>query len=248
MEPISSLLIPAITETVFGALAEATGLSDWLRQRLGRDPERLAFQSALTQALTIAAHSFPGRDLRYFTETLRDVGGPLLARTLQPGASWPTPEELTQLWLNHLTIDSAIHYRQEFAAFATLLLDQLNQHIENQHPLQWIVQARRQRSSEEATRRLAEAAEQGSATLHVLQQELVKLTDAMESVLGSTSKIMVDVDGGNNLMVLPLDRLQGAAAALPYLNPAYEGLPRSAVDPAAPATDAANTPRDRVLR
>jgi len=99
MEPLLSLLIPAITETVFGALAEAAGLSDWLRQRLGRDLEKLAFQSALIQALTAAASSFPGRDLRYFTETLRNVGGPLLARTLQPAAPWPTPEELTQLWL-----------------------------------------------------------------------------------------------------------------------------------------------------
>ncbi len=195
MEPLLSLLIPAITETVFGALAEAAGLSDWLRQRLGRDLEKLAFQSALTQALTAAAPTFPGRDLRYFTETLRDVGGPLLARTLQPAASWPTPEELTQLWLNHLTIDSAIHYRQEFATFATLLLDQLNQHIENQQPLQWIVQARRQRSSEEAIRRLAEAAEQSAATLDALRQELAQLTGTLETVL-KTGGTTVSTAGG----------------------------------------------------
>jgi membrane protease subunit HflK len=31
--------------------------------------------------------------------------------------------------------------------------------------------------------------------------------DAMESVLGRSSKIMIDVEGGNNLMYLPLDRL-----------------------------------------
>ena len=31
--------------------------------------------------------------------------------------------------------------------------------------------------------------------------------DAMESVLGRSSKIMVDVEGGNNLLYLPLDRL-----------------------------------------
>ncbi len=48
MEALFAALIPAITETVFGALAEAVGLSDWLRQRLGRDPEKLAFQHALT--------------------------------------------------------------------------------------------------------------------------------------------------------------------------------------------------------
>jgi len=31
--------------------------------------------------------------------------------------------------------------------------------------------------------------------------------DALESVLSSSSKVMVDVDGGNNLMYLPLDKL-----------------------------------------
>lgn len=83
MEPLTTLLLPAITETVFGSLAEAVGLSDWLRDRLKRDPEKLAFQHALAQALIDAAQTFPGRDLRYFAEVLRDVGGSLLARTLQ---------------------------------------------------------------------------------------------------------------------------------------------------------------------
>jgi len=42
MEAVVSILIPAIVENVFGALTEAVGLSDWLRQRLGRDPGKLA--------------------------------------------------------------------------------------------------------------------------------------------------------------------------------------------------------------
>ncbi len=31
--------------------------------------------------------------------------------------------------------------------------------------------------------------------------------DAMENVLANSSKLMVDVEGGNNIMYLPLDRL-----------------------------------------
>lgn len=31
--------------------------------------------------------------------------------------------------------------------------------------------------------------------------------ETMQSVLGNTSKILVDVDGGNNMMYLPLDKL-----------------------------------------
>ena len=38
--------------------------------------------------------------------------------------------------------------------------------------------------------------------------------DAMESVLSRSSKIIVDVEGGNNLMYLPLDRLGQAGTAL----------------------------------
>ncbi|MDP6375267.1 MAG: FtsH protease activity modulator HflK [Pseudomonadales bacterium] len=37
--------------------------------------------------------------------------------------------------------------------------------------------------------------------------------DALESVLSNSSKVMVDVDGGNNLMYLPLDKLTQQAAA-----------------------------------
>ena len=63
-----STLISALLDAIFGSLAEATGLSAWLRQRLGREPERLAFGAALAQALTDVANEFPGRDLCYFVE------------------------------------------------------------------------------------------------------------------------------------------------------------------------------------
>ena len=33
--------------------------------------------------------------------------------------------------------------------------------------------------------------------------------DAMQSVLSRTTKIMIDIDSGNNLMVLPLDQMMG---------------------------------------
>jgi len=38
--------------------------------------------------------------------------------------------------------------------------------------------------------------------------------DTMEAVMSSASKVMVDVEGGNNMMYLPLDRMiqQGATS------------------------------------
>ena len=42
--------------------------------------------------------------------------------------------------------------------------------------------------------------------------------DAMESVLANTSKVMVDVKGGNNMMYLPLDKLMRDEQRLPSSN------------------------------
>ena len=37
--------------------------------------------------------------------------------------------------------------------------------------------------------------------------------EAVQGVFSNTSKVMVDVEGGNNMMYLPLDKLAGGAAA-----------------------------------
>ena len=42
--------------------------------------------------------------------------------------------------------------------------------------------------------------------------------EAVESVLSKSSKIMIDVDGGNNLMYLPLDQLVNRNSSKPYDN------------------------------
>ncbi len=48
--------------------------------------------------------------------------------------------------------------------------------------------------------------------------------DALESVLGRTDTIMVDVQGGNNLLYLPLDKLRGDNHSQVRTVPAVEGL------------------------
>ncbi|MEZ4684062.1 MAG: ATP-binding protein [Caldilineaceae bacterium] len=224
-----STIISALLDAIFGSLAEATGLSDWLRQRLGRDPERLAFGAALTQALSDVANQFPGRDLRYFTEMLPQFAGPLLARYLQPAASLPTSDELTHLWLNHLTIDSAIVYRQEFAAFATHFLDRLAFHLENQGALQWVVQTRRQRSSEEATQRMAAAAEQSAASVEALRQEFESLTLALETILQANSHSSVYTNGGTYVDG-DVCAQNFAGRDLTIKNYFVQGLPRLVID------------------
>jgi len=173
------ILIGSILDAVFASLAESGGVSDWLRDRLGRDTEKLAFRAALTQALADAGEHFPGRDLRYFAERLRDFGGPLLARTLQPAATLPTADELTAAWLTHLNLDSVVYYRADFERFATIFLTSLQNNLENQQPLQWIAQLRTQKITAKAAGRGTDAAEQSATLLVALQAQLQQLNERL---------------------------------------------------------------------
>ncbi len=64
--------------------------------------------------------------------------------------------------------------------------------------------------------------------------------DAMEAVLNNSSKVMLDVEGGGNLLYLPLDRMMGpATAAVPL-------LPQSSQALDAARKDVENRARDRM--
>src|SRR5262249_45876928 len=57
--------------------------------------------------------------------------------------------------------------------------------------------------------------------------------DAMQSVLSNSSKVLVDVQGGNNMLYLPLDRLlqQSSSAQVPAdSGNAAESIGRGATD------------------
>ncbi|OED37347.1 HflK protein [Chromatiales bacterium (ex Bugula neritina AB1)] len=51
--------------------------------------------------------------------------------------------------------------------------------------------------------------------------------ESLESVLSSSSKVMVDVEGGNNLMYLPLDKLMGGGGGTPQ-QPALDQIKQGA--------------------
>lgn len=54
--------------------------------------------------------------------------------------------------------------------------------------------------------------------------------ETMESVYGNTTKVVVDVEGGNNMMYLPLDRLVNNAAAAPSMQETIN-IPASKPEP-----------------
>ena len=47
--------------------------------------------------------------------------------------------------------------------------------------------------------------------------------DTMEAVMSNASKVMIDVEGGNNMMYLPLDRMMQQAGAVSRLNDGMAG-------------------------
>lgn len=74
--------------------------------------------------------------------------------------------------------------------------------------------------------------------------------EALESVLSNAGKVMVDVKGSNNLLYLPLDRMNGAAGlpsdkALERMLPPASSQAQGAQDGAAPQSDARERSRDR---
>jgi len=69
--------------------------------------------------------------------------------------------------------------------------------------------------------------------------------ESMESVLSNTSKVMIDVQSGNNLMVLPLDRIFGNTAnTLPSGSNVIPGLSSTARSND-PENNQRNDPRNR---
>jgi membrane protease subunit HflK len=82
---------------------------------------------------------------------------------------------------------------------------------------------------------IAEAKGQTSRFLQVLEEykkapEVTRkrmYIDAVESVMSNTSKVIVDVKGGNNLMYLPLDKLMQSGAALRDLTKDRDNSPSS---------------------
>jgi len=61
-------LFSAIAEAVFGYLLQQSGLAERARAVLGRDPQRLAFQTALTRAYTAFARQYPEWTVSLFDE------------------------------------------------------------------------------------------------------------------------------------------------------------------------------------
>jgi membrane protease subunit HflK len=71
--------------------------------------------------------------------------------------------------------------------------------------------------------------------------------DAMQQVLGNTSKVLIDQKGGNNLLYLPLDRMMQMVGALPGKDAAQKP-PEAAPEPSTARSREAFRSREREAR
>jgi membrane protease subunit HflK len=73
--------------------------------------------------------------------------------------------------------------------------------------------------------------------------------EAMESVLDHTNNVLVDVKGGNNVMYLPLDKLNAKAAEALPAAPSHEPVAPVSTPPVKETKpDSRATSRDRDVR
>ena len=109
---LTEVLLGAVAEAVFGHLLEQAGLAEKLRAALGRDPQRLAFQVALSRAYTAFVRHYPQWAASLFDEHfLTHRAAPFLARCLTRGAA-PDPVELAGAWADQMSLAAAERQRR----------------------------------------------------------------------------------------------------------------------------------------
>ncbi len=118
-EPISSTLLTVITDAVFSYALAESGLADKARAWLGREPARLAFQTALLRALQRFAETHPRWAASLVDETFltREDVTQELSRFLTRRDA-PDPNALAQAWAEQLP-----HVGQRHREVVVLLLE-----------------------------------------------------------------------------------------------------------------------------
>ncbi|MGB0385081.1 MAG: AAA-like domain-containing protein [Ardenticatenaceae bacterium] len=100
---LSHPLTVAFSRVGFNHLLTQSGVSDKVREWLGREPERLAFQVALAGAYNTFAGKHPQWAATLFDEHfLKNSAAPLLLRCLPP-ADPPDPAELAGAWAGQMS-------------------------------------------------------------------------------------------------------------------------------------------------
>ncbi|HEU4327119.1 MAG TPA: hypothetical protein VFS21_28525, partial [Roseiflexaceae bacterium] len=125
-------LIGAIVGAVFGSILDQSGVAETVRQKLGLDPTRRAFERALTRAIGEFQQLHPRWYAELFDASfLQHEGAPVLAQLLlRDGVA--DPSELADRWATSLTMrdgEQRSHHTRELEPVAAALLELLGHEL-----------------------------------------------------------------------------------------------------------------------
>jgi WD40 repeat protein len=210
MEP----LFAALTETVFGALLQESGLAERTRAALGLDPTRRAFQTALARAYTVFARHYPEWTTTLFDQPFltSPTVVPLLAELLTRRGQ-PDPAHLARLFAAHLGHPDPDRWERlgDATRAAADFLRWLEDELARQDALQPLFDSRALERIAEHTGAIRRALEalahnrQTAADLDLLRQALrdgqITLATGNRAVaLGSSADSAVIVTGDGNIV------------------------------------------------
>ena len=191
---LTEALLSAIAEAVFGYPLEETDLGDKVKSWLGRDPQRLAFQVALTKAYTAFAEKHPDWAQSLFDEHfLTHSAAPILALCLQREDTAP-PEDLAIAWADQMGRrgDARQTFIAQIEPVAADFLDMLDTELRARPEFQPLFDSRALDAIGEATERTAEAVEM----LHGELNQALKAARAVTAQAERSVAVGGDVTGG----------------------------------------------------
>lgn len=164
---LTEALLASITEAVFGYILEKTTLGDKVKGWLRLDPQRLAFQVALTKAFADFARKYPDWAKSLFDEHfLANRAASSLALCLQRD-DMARPEDLAEVWADQLGQKGEARERQvvELRLVAADFLGSLENELRRRPEFRPLFDSR-------ALDAISEATEQIAQTVEVLRAEL----------------------------------------------------------------------------
>ncbi|GEM_PF-2685936 len=178
-DPISLTILGAVADAVFSYVLERTSPVDQVRAWLGREPARLAFQTALACAYSAFADQHPRWATALLDETYltrKDVTAELAKFLTRRDA--PDPNVLARAWAEQLPHVGERH-REDVARALADFLRELKRELENQEALRAIHDSR--------------ALERIAANTEALMEELRRLRDAALAAANRSVRIAGDI-------------------------------------------------------
>lgn len=228
-------LIGAVTEAVFGYLLEQAGHGVRIPPLFQRDPQRLAFQVALTRTYAIFDSQYPEWIGALFDQHFLTHGAtPLLAQCLLRDDP-PTGAKLAEIWANYLGLSDELrtHWLPEAIRIASDFLMTLDGELRARSEFQPLFDSRALDTTADATSQTAQATTEMAEEVRQLREELNQLLKQFMTVRSPSQQDIhnsVPNQGVQGIFYGPVNILSQSPLSSPPTNPAI----RSGANPFVP--------------